>query len=389
MSEATEPSKPSKKELSKLAKKEKKTAPKSETSATTLVVQFCKSLQPDLTRSLEQLISGPYVKYTIDKTGTNLPFLVNTAENNGSLSGDANIARYLMRSVNELSYLYANMDAFLSSQIDQWLDVYSFGNASGTSLLTVIESHLTDKTYLVGDSVTAADVAIVLTLNKAKFVPSSTFPNVSRWYELTSLLVPTSVTIPITFVPTAVATTPAAGAATGSKEKKPAAETESAIEDGATCPALVDAVDGQVCTRFPPEPSGYLHIGHAKAVLLNQYYAQRYNGRLLVRFDDTNPSKEKEEFEENIMGDLITLGVKPHAVCVFLFYYAETLMLVFLYSVVFLLFYYVVVPQVSHSSDHFGTLEEIARRMIKEGKAYMDDTDQETMQVSYNCCITQ
>ncbi|KAF9353560.1 hypothetical protein BGX34_011488 [Mortierella sp. NVP85] len=110
---------------------------------------------------------------------------------------------------------------------------------------------------------------------------------------------------------------------------------------------LIGAEMGKVVTRFPPEPSGYLHIGHAKAALLNKYFADLYQGRLIVRFDDTNPTKEKLEYEHSIKEDLLLLGIDSSVV--------------------------------SYTSDYFDQIYEYAIQLIKEGKAYCDDTTQETM----------
>ncbi|KAI5172099.1 glutamyl-tRNA synthetase [Nematocida sp. LUAm3] len=103
----------------------------------------------------------------------------------------------------------------------------------------------------------------------------------------------------------------------------------------------------KVVTRFPPEPSGYLHIGHAKAALLNKYFADRYDGELIIRMDDTNPEKEKEEYEKSIMEDLSLLGITNY--------------------------------KTTRSSDHFESLLELAKKLIKKGLAYCDNTAVEEM----------
>ena len=71
---------------------------------------------------------------------------------------------------------------------------------------------------------------------------------------------------------------------------------------------LAEGVYDHVATRFPPEPNGYLHIGHAKSILLNYGLAQKYGGTFNMRFDDTNPTKEKMEFVDSIKEDIQWLG---------------------------------------------------------------------------------
>ncbi|MDZ4845156.1 MAG: glutamine--tRNA ligase/YqeY domain fusion protein [Chitinophagales bacterium] len=99
--------------------------------------------------------------------------------------------------------------------------------------------------------------------------------------------------------------------------------------------------EGRVHTRFPPEPNGYLHIGHAKSICLNFGLAQKYNGKCNLRFDDTNPTKEEQEYVDSIMADVRWLGFEWSGL-----YYA---------------------------SDYFDQLYEWAIKLINDGKAYVDD----------------
>ena len=106
-----------------------------------------------------------------------------------------------------------------------------------------------------------------------------------------------------------------------------------------------------VITRFPPEPNGYLHIGHAKSICLNFGIAQEFGGRCHLRFDDTNPTREEQEYIDAIERDVRWLG----------FDWGKHLY---------------------HASDYFEQLYEWAESLVKEGKAYVDDQSQEEMRVA-------
>ena len=114
-----------------------------------------------------------------------------------------------------------------------------------------------------------------------------------------------------------------------------------------------DLADGRfdhVRTRFPPEPNGYLHIGHAKALCIDFGIAQKYGGKCNLRFDDTNPTKEEAAFVEGIQADIEWLGYKW--------------------------------DELHFASDFFGKLYEIACDMIRRGVAYVDDQTPEEMRVN-------
>ncbi|MBQ9614326.1 MAG: glutamine--tRNA ligase/YqeY domain fusion protein [Lachnospiraceae bacterium] len=120
---------------------------------------------------------------------------------------------------------------------------------------------------------------------------------------------------------------------------------------------LAEGVYDHVHTRFPPEPNGYLHIGHAKSILLNSGLAKEYGGTFNLRFDDTNPTKEKSEFVDSIIEDVTWLGAD----------YGDTI-------------YY--------ASDYFEQMYEIAVKIIRKGHAYVSDLTAEEMR-EYRGTLTE
>jgi len=267
---------------------------------------------------------------------------------NGEVSGDLAMARFIAKTnTGGISLLGGETDEEVAI-MDQWVDYASsiskFGLARrALAIQRTLDPILIVGTYVLGHSLTLADIALFASLgfpssDDAKAELTSILPSgcpTLRWMDMLS------------YHPAVKEATQLAMGVAKNEEVT--------LENGATMEPLVSgmaylegALPGCVTTRFPPEPSGYLHVGHAKAVLLNNYYARRYNGRLIVRFDDTNPSKEKDEYQTSIIEDLGKIGVKPDVV--------------------------------TFTSDYFETIKQYALWMIENGLAFMDDTPQEQMQ---------
>ena len=120
---------------------------------------------------------------------------------------------------------------------------------------------------------------------------------------------------------------------------------------------LAEGVYDTVHTRFPPEPNGYLHIGHAKSILLNAGLARQYGGKFNLRFDDTNPTKEKQEFVDSIKADVKWLGADWE-------------------------------DRLFFASDYFDQMYEAAVKLIKKGKAYVSDLSAEEIR-EYRGTLTE
>ena len=151
--------------------------------------------------------------------------------------------------------------------------------------LNDLDKYLTLRTYVNGYSQTDEDIELWKLVRQNKVAVglikqgSKIVPNLARWFNFIDETAKPSLDLP-------------------TRPK----------DDGTNYDIGLPDTEKGVVTRFPPEPSGYLHVGHMKAALLNDYFGhKKYNGRMLLRFDDTNPTKEKQEYEDSI--------IHPHGPC--------------------------------------------------------------------------
>ncbi|XP_066475005.1 bifunctional glutamate/proline--tRNA ligase isoform X2 [Tiliqua scincoides] len=250
------------------------------------------------------------------------------------------IARYLARIATSAGLYGSNL--LEHTEIDHWLEFSTTKlstSAHFASAIQELNNSLSLRTYLVGNSLSLADLSVWATLKgnnawQEQLLQGNAPVHVKRWY---SFLEAQNVFQSVGTRWTVGAALPKTKMATDKKQ------------DVGKFVELPGAEMGKVIVRFPPEASGYLHIGHAKAALLNQHYQVNFKGKLIMRFDDTNPEKEKEDFEKVILEDVAMLHIKP--------------------------------DQFTYTSDHFETIMKYAEKLIQDGKAYVDDTPAEQMKM--------
>ncbi|CAG2056741.1 unnamed protein product [Timema podura] len=257
--------------------------------------------------------------------------------NNVVFDSSPAIGRYLAR-VSSTYGLYGST-VLERTEVDHWL-TFSTGPLicikEYSEALLYLDKMLGPVTYLVGNKLTLADFIVWGALYGSQqwnaSVSSGKVPdNVSRWFGFIKSL---------KAVESLLATLPEEA-----RTKAGNIEGPSVRKDEGKFVDLPGAEMGKVVVRFPPEASGYLHIGHAKAALLNQYYQETFKGKLVMRFDDTNPAKEKVDFEKVILEDVEMLQIKPDIF--------------------------------THTSNYFDLMLEYCEKLLKEGKAYSDNTDPE------------
>ncbi|XP_046400406.1 bifunctional glutamate/proline--tRNA ligase isoform X2 [Ischnura elegans] len=248
-------------------------------------------------------------------------------------------------------------DVFKKVEVDHWLAFSQVNLACPSDFseaVLYLDKALGPVTFLVGGKLTIADFGVWGTLYVSKLwrtlLQRGTAPtNVLRWFNYVSSL--ESVEAVVNALPTSAKMPPREEGASEEKGRgacRRGAAQQVSKEEGKFVD-LPGAEMGKVVVRFPPEASGYLHIGHAKAALLNQYYQEAFKGKLIMRFDDTNPAKEKVDFEKVILEDLELLQIKP--------------------------------DMFTHTSSYFDLMLEYCEKLLNEGKAYVDDTDAEKMKV--------
>ncbi|XP_078505923.1 bifunctional glutamate/proline--tRNA ligase isoform X2 [Lissotriton helveticus] len=257
---------------------------------------------------------------------------------NVSFSDVNSIVRYLARTAASSGLYGSNL--LERTEVDHWLEFSATRLQSASTFQAALQdlNHcLSLRTYLVGHFLSLADLCVWATLKGGnawqKQLQQNKAPaHAKRWYGFLEAQANFQSVV--------------AKWAVSAPQKKAASEKKADVGKFVELPG---AEMGKVVVRFPPEASGYLHIGHAKAALLNQHYQVNFKGKLIMRFDDTNPEKEKEDFEKVILEDVSLLHIKP--------------------------------DQFTYTSDHFETIMKYAEKLIQEGKAYVDNTPAEQMKM--------